>query len=80
MKYTFEDLCKMIEAEEIFLDVDFHELDHHKTFKEQGIDSLDVASILFGIENYFKIHIGKDAVATEWNTIDKILNKLNSEH
>lgn len=78
MKYTFDDLCKMIEAEDIFLDVDFTTLDHHKTLKEQGVDSLDLASILFGVENYFKIHIGKDTIASNWNTIDKILNNLNS--
>lgn len=78
MKYTFEDLCKMIEVEDIFLDVDFASLDHRKTLKEQGVDSLDLASILFGIENYFKIHIGKEAIATEWNTIEKILSKLNN--
>lgn len=78
MKYTFDDLLKMLEAEDLFLEVDFATLDHDKTFKEQGIDSLDFASILFGIENYFKIHIGKETIATEWNTINKILNKLNS--
>lgn len=78
MKYTFEDLCKMIEEEDIVLDVDFKTLDHSKILKEQGVDSLDLASILFGIENHFKIHISKEAVAKDWNTIEKMLYQINT--
>ncbi len=77
-KCTFEDLLKMLEEEDIILDVDFASLDHDVTLKEQGIDSVDLVSILFGVENYFNIKIGKDAVATQWNTINKIIDNINN--
>lgn len=77
-KYTFENLLEMLEAEDIILDVDFASLNHSMTLKDQGIDSVDLVSILFGVENYFHIKIGKDAIATQWNTIDKILDNLNN--
>ena len=78
-KYTMDDLLKMLEEENIFLDdVDFATLDPDKHFGEQGIDSIDLVSILFGVERYFNFPISRGAIAEEWNTINKILNKLNN--
>ena len=42
--------------------VDPEELDHAQPLSEQGLDSLDIVTILFGIEEKFKIKIPEDDI------------------
>lgn len=77
MKYSVDDILKVIESEDLLLEVDLKTLDHDELLTSQGVDSLDVASILFGIENYYGVKISNETVANgEWTTINKILTSM----
>lgn len=78
MKFSVDDILKVIESEDLLLEVDLKTLNPEELLTSQGVDSLDLASILFGIENYYGVKIDNETVAAgEWTTINKIL--LNME-
>ena len=61
------------------LDLDFklEDLDPNASMKEQGVDSLDMASLLFEIEEYFGLSAEDEEVENgEWSTVNNILAKL----
>lgn len=77
MKYSIEDILKVIESEDLLLEVDLRTLNPNELLAYQGVDSLDLASILFSIENYYGIKISNETVANgEWTTINKILSNM----
>lgn len=78
MKFTIDDIIKIVESEDLLLEVDFKALNPDELLTSQGVDSLDVASILFGIENHYHIKIDNESVANgEWKTINKILANMD---
>ena len=75
MKFSVDDILKVIESEDLLLEVDLKTLNPEELLTSQGVDSLDLASILFGIENYYGVKIDNETVAAgEWTTINKILH------
>ncbi len=57
----------MTTAEEIFsimlaneIKVDFESLDHSESLAEQGLDSLDITTILFAMEERFEIRFAEE--------------------
>lgn len=60
------------------IDADLEALDPSVDLVSQGIDSLDMMNMLFGIEEVFSIKITDDSVDNgEWLTIDKIVKNIN---
>lgn len=77
MKFSVGDILKVIDAEDLLLEVDLSKLNPDELLTAQGVDSLDLASILFGIENYYGVKINNETVAAgEWTTINKILMSM----
>lgn len=77
MKFNVDDILKVIESEDLMLEVDLKTLNPDELLTSQGVDSLDIASILFGIENYYGVKIDNETVANgEWKTINGILNNM----
>lgn len=77
MKYSVDDILKVVESKDLLLEVDLKTLDPDELLVHQGVDSLDLASILFSIENYYGIKISNETVANgEWTTINKILSNM----
>lgn len=77
MKYTVDDILQVIKSEDLMMEVDLREINPDELLTSQGVDSLDVASILFGIENYYGVKIHNETVANgEWTTINKILSSM----
>lgn len=77
MKYSIDDILNVIKAEDLMIDVDLKQVNPDELLTSQGVDSLDLASILFGIENYYGIKIDNESVAKgEWTTINKMLTNM----
>lgn len=76
--YTLADLLKMQQDTELKLDFKLEDLKPDVSLKEQGADSLDIASFLFEIEDYFGVSIEKEEMDDgSWDTINGILTKLS---
>lgn len=77
MKYTIDDILNIIEKEDLMIDVDLRQVDPNERLTVQGVDSLDLASLLFGIEDHYKIKIDNESIGNgEWRTINSILENM----
>ena len=77
MVATSQDIINIILQNEIR--VDFDELDHARPLSEQGFDSLDIVTILFSIEEKFKIKIPEDDINKEkLSSINSIVLYINN--
>jgi len=71
-----EDILSIIQENEIT--VELKELDHSVSLSDQGLDSLDVVTILFAIEEKFRIKIPEvDIDEGKLNSINAIVEYLN---
>ena len=62
----------------INMDADIKALDPAMDLPSQGIDSLDMMSILFEFEETFSIKITDESVKDgQWLTIDKMVENIN---
>jgi acyl carrier protein len=60
------------------IDCDPSTLDPTEDFRKQGIDSLDLANIVFGIEDVFEVTVTDESLeAGEWGSVDRIVETLN---
>jgi acyl carrier protein len=60
--------------------VDLNRIDTKELLAEQGIDSLDFASILFAIEEEYDVKINEDDIQSgKLGTIDLIIEFVNSK-
>ena len=58
--------------------VDLEELDHSNSLAEQGLDSLDIVTILFAIEEKFQIKIPEEDIEQEkLSSINSIVSYIN---
>lgn len=74
---TAEDILSIIRKNDI--KVDLKALDHSELLSEQGLDSLDITSILFTIEDKFKIKISEeDLEQNKLSSINLIVSHINS--
>lgn len=65
---------------ELHIDINVDNLNSGESLLNQGIDSLDMASIIFYIEDKWKIRILQDElVAGKWHSIDDIVININEE-
>lgn len=70
---TKEDILQMIK--ELNINVDSSSLSASKPLREQGLDSLDIASIFFELDERYSIKVrDEDIESGEFESIDKILN------
>ena len=75
----------MITAEDIFsimlehdIKVELEKLDHSISLSEQGLDSLDLMTILFGIEEKFGFKISEEAIDQgKLASIDGMMSYIN---
>ena len=71
MKCDRNDILDIIRSINIELSVD--ELDPTLALGEQGVDSLDMMNIFFGIEERFGVNIDENALEEkDWDTVDAI--------
>ncbi len=73
-KVTSQQVLEVISNANVVKDVSL--LAHDKSLSEQGVDSLDFSSVLFNIEEEFKIKI-KDDDVDGLSTIDAIVVYIN---
>lgn len=74
---TSQDILDIIQQNEI--KVDLEELDHSQSLSEQGLDSLDIVTILFGIEEKFKIKIPEEDInGKQLSSINSIVLYINN--
>lgn len=79
-KITVENLLEALEKAQLKLDVNLRDLNSEERLVDQGIDSLDMASILFEIEDAFACEIdGEEIVAGKWNSLTNICNSINAQ-
>lgn len=65
---------------ELHIDINVNNLNLTESLLNQGIDSLDMASIIFYIEDKWEICISQDElVAGKWNSINDIVININAE-
>jgi acyl carrier protein len=58
--------------------VDLEELDHSESLSEQGLDSLDLVTILFTIEEKFSIKIPEEDINEgKLSSINSIVSYIN---
>lgn len=77
MVATSQDILDIIQQNEI--KVDLEELDHSQSLSEQGLDSLDIVTILFGIEEKFKIKIPEEDInGKQLSSINSIVLYINN--
>jgi acyl carrier protein len=75
-----KDILSIMEENEI--NVELEELDHTVSLSEQGLDSLDVVTILFAIEEKFRIKIPEEDInegkLSSVNAIVSYINELGN--
>lgn len=77
MVATSQDIIDIILQNEIRVDPE--ELDHAQSLSEQGVDSLDIVTILFGIEERFNIKIPEEDInENKLSSIDSIVLYINN--
>ena len=70
---TKEDILQMIK--DLNINVDISSLSASKPLREQGLDSLDIATIFFELDDRYSIKVtDEDIESGEFESIDKILN------
>ncbi|MBQ6419119.1 MAG: hypothetical protein IJJ91_10670 [Synergistaceae bacterium] len=76
---TSKDIIGLAEKLNSDSKVDFENFDPGKKILEQGLDSLDLSRLLFEIEEKFQITFPDDEFSVaEWDTINKIVEKVNA--
>lgn len=74
---TAEDILSIIIENEIKIDI--KNLDHSELLSEQGLDSLDITSILFSIEEKYDIKISEEDIAeTKLSSVNNIVFYINN--
>lgn len=73
MNVTQEDILSIVENAGVSVDVSKIKLD--VTFKQAGIDSLEMMNVFLGIEEKFSIQIPDEDIA-DLNTIENIVSYL----
>ena len=69
-------LSIMIENE---IKIDIKNLDHSELLSEQGLDSLDITSILFSIEEKYDIKISEEDIAqNKLSSVNNIVFYINN--
>jgi acyl carrier protein len=64
--------------ENLSLDFDVREINVEINLDDQGVDSLDLTNILFGIEEAYDIKIDDESIENgEWSSIEKIVKNIN---
>jgi acyl carrier protein len=75
---TKEDILKMIK--DLDIDVDISSISASLPLVEQGLDSLDMATIFFELEDRFTIKVtDEDVESGKLESIDKILNFIKGD-
>jgi acyl carrier protein len=73
---TREDILKMIK--DLDINVDISSLSESRPLREQGLDSLDIATIFFELDDRYSIKVTDEVVESgKFESIDKILNFIN---
>ena len=73
---TKEDILQIIK--DLDIDVDISSLSVSLPLQEQGLDSLDMATIFFELEDLYSIKVtDEDVESGKLESIDKILNFIN---
>lgn len=76
MPATSQDILDIMLQNEIR--VDLEELDHSESLSEQGLDSLDLVTILFTIEEKFSIKIPEEDINEgKLSSINSIVSYIN---
>ena len=76
-KVNKKDVLKVLDG--LNLDVKPDNIDPSKSLADQGVDSLDLANILFGLQDAFSIEITDDSIANgDWLTINNIVININN--
>ena len=74
---TEEDILSMMKENEI--KIDFKILNYSEPLSEQGLDSLDITSILFAIEEKFGIKISEEDIEQgKLSSINGIVSYINN--
>ena len=75
---TKEDFFAVVKKSELSFDVDISTLDPDELLTKQGLDSLDMASLLFELESAYGFSVSDESItAGNWKTINKIVQSLN---
>lgn len=78
-KASRDDVIKLLQALDLSSEVNLQALEDDAPLGEQGLDSLDTMNLYFQIEERFKVKISDESLEkNEWNTINKILSKINA--
>ena len=73
---TKEEILQIIN--DLDIDVDISSLDVSLPLQEQGLDSLDMATILFELEDRYAIKVTEEDIESgKLESINKILNFIN---
>lgn len=76
MLATSQDILDIMQQNEIRIDLE--ELDYSESLSEQGLDSLDLVTILFTIEEKFSIKIPEEDINEgKLSSIDCIVSYIN---
>lgn len=75
---TKEDILKMIK--DLDINVDISSLSESRPLREQGLDSLDMATIFFELDDRYSIKVTDgDIESGKFESIDKILNFIKGD-
>ena len=74
---TANEILKIMEENEIDIDID--KLDYDVALNDQGVDSLDITSILFAVEEKYQIRIPDEDIENEkLSSINAIVEYVNN--
>jgi acyl carrier protein len=75
---TSQDILDIMLQNEIRVDIE--ELDHSESLSEQGLDSLDLVTILFSIEEKFHIKIPEEDINEgKLSSMNSIVSYINEQ-
>ena len=85
--YDRKDVTLVITAKDVLYilqesndNIDTESLDHDRDLTEQGVDSLDMTSVLFAIEERCSISISEEDIASDkLSTINKLVQFANAQ-
>lgn len=73
-----EDVFRVAAGAGLNLSVGLETLDPDLEFKKQGLDSLDLASLLFALEEKYGITVSDASIADgDWRTLNRMVASLN---
>ena len=77
MKCERKDILDILRSMDI--EVTVENLDPKRSLADQGVDSLDMMNVYFGIEERFDIKIDESALEKEgWDSVDAIVLSVNT--